>query len=108
MSKKFYTVWVGRTPGVFDSWAETEKSIKGYPDAKFKSFKTHDLALSASTEGYEKHIGNKPQPEIQPGVVNTATVKAVKYQVHEQEPGHELVYTDGVDQHGLSADDKPF
>jgi ribonuclease HI len=38
MSKAFYSVANGRTPGVFLTWAECEKSVKDFPGAKFKKF----------------------------------------------------------------------
>jgi len=35
---KIYAVRTGRKTGLFDSWAECEKQVKGYPNAEFKSF----------------------------------------------------------------------
>lgn len=40
MSKKYYAVIKGRTPGIFNNWSETEKSVSGYSGAIFKSFGT--------------------------------------------------------------------
>lgn len=37
---KYYAVKKGRQTGIFTSWDVTEKQVKGYPAAKFKSFKT--------------------------------------------------------------------
>ena len=34
----FYAVKIGRQTGVFDSWLECEKHVKGYPNACFKRF----------------------------------------------------------------------
>ncbi|KAJ7070672.1 ribonuclease H-like domain-containing protein [Mycena amicta] len=31
-----YAVKIGRTPGVYDTWAECEAQVKGFPDAKYK------------------------------------------------------------------------
>ncbi len=46
MSKpsKFYAVKVGRRPGIYYSWPECEKQIKGYSGAQYKSFKTEKEA----------------------------------------------------------------
>lgn len=41
---KYYAVAVGRQPGIYRSWTETEKQVKGFKGAKFKSFKTLDEA----------------------------------------------------------------
>ena len=43
--KKYYAVRIGRTPAVYDSWADCEKQVKGYPGAAFKSFESMDDAL---------------------------------------------------------------
>lgn len=40
MSKKYYAVKVGKTTGVFETWEECEASVKGYPGALYKSFKS--------------------------------------------------------------------
>jgi ribonuclease HI len=46
-SKKYYVVWEGHTPGIYDSWEHCQREIKGYPDAKFKSFSSLDEARAA-------------------------------------------------------------
>lgn len=35
---KIYAVRKGHKTGVFDTWEECEKQVKGYPDAEFRSF----------------------------------------------------------------------
>jgi ribonuclease HI len=45
---KFYVVWEGHAPGIYDSWEECQLQTSGYPGAKFKSFPT----LEAATEAY--------------------------------------------------------
>jgi hypothetical protein len=39
-----YGVAVGREIGVFDTWDECNRSVKGYPGAKFKGFESHAKA----------------------------------------------------------------
>ena len=43
---KFYSVKVGRKPGVYTTWKECEENVKGFSGAIFKSFGTRDDALS--------------------------------------------------------------
>lgn len=50
--QKFYVVWEGNTPGVYDSWTKCQLQIKGYPNAKYKSFKTKDAADAAFRGNY--------------------------------------------------------
>lgn len=38
MTKKVYAVRVGRTTGVFNSWAACKKQVDGFPAARYKSF----------------------------------------------------------------------
>ena len=58
MSKpKFYVVWKGRAPGIYDSWEACNAQIKGFPGAEFKSFKTRVMAEEAYNTSSEKYIG---------------------------------------------------
>lgn len=38
--QKYYVVWQGHQPGIYDSWENCQREIKGFPDARFKSFDT--------------------------------------------------------------------
>ncbi|WP_026703344.1 ribonuclease H [Salibacterium aidingense] len=49
--KKYYVVWKGRRPGIYESWAECEKQVKGYAGASFKSFKSKEEARQAFESG---------------------------------------------------------
>ncbi len=45
--KKYYVVWKGRKTGVFDSWADCEKQVKGYSGASFRSYSSKQEAEEA-------------------------------------------------------------
>ena len=45
--KKFYVVWEGHKPGIYLTWSDAQLQIKGYKNAKFKSFKTRAEAEMA-------------------------------------------------------------
>jgi len=49
--QKFYVVWEGNAPGVYDSWAECQAAIGAYSGAKYKSFPTRESAEKALAEG---------------------------------------------------------
>lgn len=49
--KKFYVVWQGVEPGVYESWAACQAQIKGYPGAKYKSYSSKEAAELALAEG---------------------------------------------------------
>ncbi len=44
MAKKFYAVRVGRVPGIYETWFECERMVKGYKGAVYKSFLNMDEA----------------------------------------------------------------
>jgi ribonuclease HI len=54
---KYYVVWAGKKPGVYDNWADCSENITGTKSAKYKSFKTQDEAFQAFADGWEKHLG---------------------------------------------------
>ena len=55
--KKYYVVWEGNNPGIYESWTECQLQIKGYPNAKYKSFKTREEAVAAYRGDLNDHIG---------------------------------------------------
>jgi ribonuclease HI len=54
---KYYVVWKGRKPGIFTSWTEAEKQIKGFAGAQYKSFGSRPEAESAFRSEYEAFKG---------------------------------------------------
>ncbi len=58
MSKKqkYYTVWSGREIGVFDTWKECEKQVKGFDKAQYKSFPTREEAEKAFEQNADEYI----------------------------------------------------
>jgi len=57
--KKYYVVWNGVTPGIYENWAECKLQIQGYPGAKYKSFKTKAAAEDAFVAGANESIVRK-------------------------------------------------
>jgi len=45
--KKYYTVWRGVKPGVYNTWTEAKRQIDGYSGASYKSYKTRNEAEQA-------------------------------------------------------------
>ncbi|HET6845371.1 MAG TPA: ribonuclease H family protein, partial [Anaerolineales bacterium] len=56
-SPKFYVVWKGRKRGIFTSWVECERQVKGYVGAEFKAFGSLAEAKAALARGYEHYRG---------------------------------------------------
>ena len=62
--QKYYTVWDGKTPGVYSSWKECEDQIKGYENAKYKSFDSLPEANNAFVSPWYNYIGKNAQSKI--------------------------------------------
>lgn len=45
--RKFYVVWEGRSPGIYDNWADAKDQIDGFPNARYKSFSNLEDATNA-------------------------------------------------------------
>lgn len=55
--RKFYVVWEGHNPGIYDSWEECKDQVEGYPGAKYKAFNDQNEATEAFRGSAEDHIG---------------------------------------------------
>ncbi len=71
--KKYYVVWQGNEPGIYSSWTECQLQIKGYPNAKYKSFSTLEAARSAyngvAEEYFDKKKTTKPSLGLLPDAI---------------------------------------
>lgn len=45
--RKFYVVWVGRHPGVYDTWEDALQQVENFPGARYKAFATSADAAMA-------------------------------------------------------------
>ena len=75
MAKKYYTVWKGVNPGVYDSWTDCQLQIKNFKGALYKSFATREEAEEAlnspahyylhpsEKSGQTSHVAKKQLPE---------------------------------------------
>ncbi len=69
--QKYYVVWQGVKPGVYDTWAKCQSQIKGFPEAKYKSFESKEEAEKAFSSNYTLHIGQKT-PKQKTAVKNSS------------------------------------
>ena len=54
-TEKYYVVWKGYAPGVYDSWEEAELQVSGFPDAQYRSYKSQEDAVQAFRDGFDKN-----------------------------------------------------
>lgn len=64
---KFYTVWKGLEPGVYDNWGDCQMQIKGFEGVRFKSF--------ASKAEAEEAFRNSPWDYIGPNATKSKEAK---------------------------------
>lgn len=58
--KKYYVVWNGIEPGVYNSWNNCKIQIEGFQNAKYKSFESLAEAEHAYSQGYESYYREHP------------------------------------------------
>lgn len=52
--RKFYVVWEGVAPGIYDSWEECKLQVQGYQGARYKAFDS----LEGATEAYRGNMSD--------------------------------------------------
>ena len=82
MAQKFYVVWIGLNPGVYDSWEACRQQVEGWKGAVYKGFATREEAEEAINQPPENYIekkapehkgGRKKQPKpLPPEVIRQA------------------------------------
>lgn len=55
--QKYYVVWKGARPGIYDNWTDCQLQIKGYEGALYKSFESNEEAMAAFRDPPFAHIG---------------------------------------------------
>ena len=63
---KFYVVWKGLNPGIYDNWAECKAQVDGQEGAKYKSFENREEAAKAFEAGYTHYLKTVSSPKPWP------------------------------------------
>lgn len=66
---KFYAVKSGRQPGIYHTWNDCERQVKGFQGARYKSFKTLEDAQKFIGTSLDGTKSNKPNLIISQGTV---------------------------------------
>ena len=61
---KFYVVWMGHHPGIYDRWDACQKEIEGFKGAKYKGFPDRTSAETAFKEGPDNYWGKDVAPTV--------------------------------------------
>lgn len=62
--KKFYVVWMGKVPGIYEDWEDCKKQVENFPGASFKSFPNLAEAREALEKGYQQPFEPKEKKEF--------------------------------------------
>lgn len=76
--KKYYVVWNGLNPGIYDSWHETKLQINGYEAAKYKAFASEEEAIQAYSMGYYAYRKKAPIKNKNPKTKSSNNPKIIK------------------------------
>lgn len=76
-TKKYYVVWVGVTPGIYDNWTDCQLQIKGYNGARFKSFDTLAEAEEAFAASPGDYIVRKEGATVRKPIATDVLPEAV-------------------------------
>lgn len=81
--QKYYVVWQGLHTGIFSTWEECQKEVKGIKGAQYKSFDTKEEAVEAFHHSYDEMKGCKKESDLyvdengMTQIKNTATVPPI-------------------------------
>lgn len=63
--RKFYVVWKGKRPGIYEAWADCKAQIEGFKGAQYKSFQNFAEAKKAFNSNYLEYKGkSKSKKEL--------------------------------------------
>ncbi|MFA8449123.1 MAG: viroplasmin family protein [Bacteroidales bacterium] len=74
---KFYVVWNGVKPGIYNNWQECQAQIKGFAGAKYKSFSSAEEANRAFDIGYSESMQQVKSGKLGKGKKNINDVPCV-------------------------------
>lgn len=76
--QKYYVVWQGHTPGIYDNWADCQKQVVGVAQAQYKSYNSLHEAEAALRMPYSTAIAiaknNTPSTTGSPSPSNKTSV----------------------------------
>jgi ribonuclease HI len=102
--QKYYVVWQGLEPGIYESWQACQTQIKGYPGAKYKAFDSRNEAETAFAGNYTDVITTKKStgaaPDLEGVIWDSIAVDAacsgnpgvMEYQGVDTRSGAQLFY----------------
>lgn len=86
--KKFYAVRVGRVPGIYSTWKQTEEQVKGSSGADYKAFSTNEEAV--------RYISCEEIKENENGSGGIAVINnKIEQEINNLHDGEVIAFVDG-------------
>ena len=76
-STKYYVVWDGRLPGIYNTWEQCKDQVEGYVGAKYKAFPTLMAAQKAFLTNYPQTPSKAQQTAIPISGMPSFTAKPI-------------------------------
>ena len=77
--QKYYVVWSGRKPGIYNTWSDCLEQVNGFSNPIFKSFSSREIAEKAIKDKPDKYMGDH---YVEPGtlakVINPDSDKIIR------------------------------
>lgn len=75
-SAKFYVVWRGHQPGIYDNWLQCKTQIDGFQGAQYKAFPNKAQAELAFKDNYWKFVNTEEKTKTK---VNTPNLQPIEH-----------------------------
>lgn len=72
--QKYYVVWQGRKPGIYNTWDETKEQVLSFEGARYKSFPSQAEAKKAFESGAPAFSPAKKTRTAKPSKVSTGKI----------------------------------
>lgn len=81
--RKFYVVWVGHNPGIYDNWSDAQEQVINFPGARYKSYDDIDEATAAYRGDPSEQLGLmrailQRKPGFDPAVRDYSTLSGIR------------------------------
>lgn len=78
--QKYYVVWKGNSPGVYNNWTDCYKQVNGFPSAIFKAFENREIAQRAFHSDYKKYLDDNYSEQVEIGILFPSQIKDLPVQ----------------------------
>jgi ribonuclease HI len=75
IKKKWYVVWKGAEPGIYDTWIGCKRQTDNFENALYKSFESEEEAVKAYQSDPWKYVGKNKLPKSTRPAISTGIIR---------------------------------